>query len=101
MLSETYHFAVFHKSLEGVYGFDSGDGLVFPDLKSVPNRSHAVIPGSEAAGAPVTGLENTTKAAATAAVTGLADSGLFHGQSRAFFQSILTLAEAADGISPL
>ena len=41
---------------------------------------------------------STAKAGAVAAITGFAESGLFNGQSRAFFNFVLGLAEAADEV---
>jgi len=39
---------------------------------------------------------NTNTAGAVAAATGLVNSGLFLGQSQAFFDAVVPLAEAAD-----
>ena len=41
---------------------------------------------------------STAKAGAVAAITGFAESGLFNGQSKAFFNFVLGLAEAADEV---
>ena len=100
--TEIYHFAAFHKSLELLFGLDSGDGLVFPDLKGDPERAFAIFPeptqflsGDLALNSIIRPL-NTVNAGAVAAATGLAESGLFEGQGQEFFDAVVGLAEAAD-----
>jgi len=100
--TEIYHFAAFHKSLEGLFGWDSGDGLVFPDLKTDTARSHAIFPeptqffGPNLPLCSVIRPADTANAGAVAAATGLVESGLFAGQSEAFFDAVVALATAAD-----
>lgn len=100
--TEIYHFASFHKSLEGLFGWDSGDGLRFPNLKDDPDRSQAIFPEPTRFFAPNLPLvsvirpANTANAGAVAAATGLVQSGLFQGQSQAFFDAVVALATAAD-----
>lgn len=100
--TEIYHFAAFHKTLEDLFGFDSGDGLVFPDLRSDTDRAFAIFPeptqffSQNLALCSVIRPANTGNAGALAAAAGLASSGLFEGQSQAFFDAVIGLATAAD-----
>jgi hypothetical protein len=99
---EVYHFATFHKSLEGLRGLMTADGLEFPNLRANPALARLVMPE------PCTFLNpnfplcsvirprTTQKAGAVAAATGLVNSGLFTGQSPAFFNAVVVLATAAD-----
>jgi Ferritin-like domain len=99
--TEVYHFSAFHKSLEGLFGLRA-NGLRFPDLKNSRNLSEAIFPE------PCTFLRpdlplcsvirprNIENAGAVAAATGLVNSGLFEGQSKAFFDAVVALAKAAD-----
>lgn len=100
--TEVYHFAAFHKSLENMTGHNSGDGLMFPNLKNNPGVAHAIFPEPCRFFAPnmplcsvirPSSLEN---AGAVAAATGLVNSGLFAGQSRQFLNAAVGLAVAAD-----
>lgn len=100
--TEVYHFATFHKSLEDLFGFNSGDGLVFPDLRSNPELSHAVMPEPckfLRDGLPLCSVirpRSRENAGPLAAATGLVNSGLFRGQPRGFFDAVVALATAAD-----
>ncbi|MCB0111546.1 MAG: hypothetical protein KDE53_36740, partial [Caldilineaceae bacterium] len=100
--TEIYHFASFHKALEGLFGWDSGDGLLFPNLKDDTNRAHAIFPeptqffGPNLPLVSVIRPANTANAGAVAAATGLVQSGLFQGQSQTFFDAVVALATAAD-----
>lgn len=100
--TEVYHFATFHKSLEDLFGFNSQDGLVFPDLRSNPEVAHAVMPEPcrfLREGFPLCSVIRPTSkdnAGAVAAATGLVNSGLFRGQPQAFFDAVVALATAAD-----
>jgi len=90
-----------HKSLEGIFRLDT-DGLVFPDLKRNRDLAEAIFPK------PATFLSrdlplcsvirpsSTAQAGAVAAATVLVQSGLFEGQSQAFFDAVVQLATAAD-----
>lgn len=102
--TEVYHFAGFHKSLEGLFGFDSGDGLVFPDLKNNPGLSQAIFPEPcrflrrDLPLCSVIRPTSKANAGAVAAATGLVQSGLFAGQSQPFFAAVVALAQAADAV---
>jgi len=98
---EVYHFAVFQTALEGIRKLEGHDGPSFPDIRENPNRGD-IMPE------PCTFLDkglpacsvirprNTNTAGAVAAATGLVNSGLFLGQSQAFFDAVVPLAKAAD-----
>jgi len=98
---EVYHFAVFQTALERIRKLEDHDGPNFPDILENPNRGD-IMPE------PCTFLDkslpvcsvirprNTNTAGAVAAATGLVNSGLFLGQSQAFFDAVVPLAEAAD-----
>lgn len=100
--TEVYHFAIFHKTLEGMFGLNSGDGLVFPDLRSNQALAEVVMPqpctflNSSFPICSVIRPTNTENAGAVAAAVGLLNSGLFKGQSRAFINAAVGLATAAD-----
>jgi len=100
--TEVYHFAVFHKSLEGIYAHNSGDGLVFPDLRSNRDLAEAIFPEPcrfLREGFPLCSVirpRSPENAGALAAATGLVRSGLLEGQSQAFFDAVVGLAQAAD-----
>jgi len=99
--TEVYHFAVFQTALEGIRDLERHGGPQFPDIEDRPNRGD-VMPE------PCTFLDktlpicsvirprNTNTAGAVAAATGLVKSGLFEGQSQAFFGAVVALATAAD-----
>lgn len=100
--TEVYHFSAFHKSLEGIFGLDTNDGLTFPDLRSNRDLAEAIFPeptrflGSDLALCSVIRPCSTEHAGAVAAATGLVKSGLFAGQSQQFFDAVTALAVAAD-----
>jgi hypothetical protein len=99
--TETYHFAIFQEALEGVVGLEVPNGPAFPDIRRRANKGE-ITPH------PCTFIDrrlplcsvirprNANTAGAVAAATSLVKSGLFEGQSSAFFDSVVTLAEAAD-----
>ena len=99
--TEVYHFAIFQEALEGIVGLQVPNGPVFPDISGRANRGQ-ITPH------PCTFMDpsfplcsvirprNTDTAGAVAAATGLVASGLFEGQSTAFFNAVTALAEAAD-----
>lgn len=99
---EVYHFATFHKSLEGLAGLNAGGGLVFPNLRANPGLSRLVMPEPCTFLSPnfppcsVIRPRGTQNAGALAAATGLIHSGLFTGQSKAFLNAVAALATAAD-----
>jgi len=101
--SEVVHFAIWNDKAGDCPAVDSGDGLVFPDFSANTTfRSNQVMPR------PCTFIsKNLPKCAvirpvtfprvsATGAVKFFTDTGLFHGQSQAFFNFINDLAEDAD-----
>jgi hypothetical protein len=100
---EAIHFGVFQTALEGLAPLTSPDGmLTFPDLRANQHFSNSVMP----APAPFLNAKlppnsvvrpaGTKAAGAVAAATGLVNSGLFTGQSPAFFSAVVALATAAD-----
>ncbi|MFO0957633.1 MAG: ferritin-like domain-containing protein [Isosphaeraceae bacterium] len=99
---EVYHFATFHKSLEGLNGLNAGNGLVFPNLRARPGLARLVMPepcsflGPHLPACSVIRPRSTANAGALAAATGLINSGLFKGQSHAFLNAVAALAAAAD-----
>jgi hypothetical protein len=89
-----------------VTGFNSGDGkLVIPDLTKGKRESNRVMPrlcdflSLDLPRCSVIRPSSLDKAGAQAAAAALTRSGLFIGQSRAFFQALTALAEAADGVT--
>ena len=102
--TEVYHFAVFQTALEGIDDLEGGNGIQFPDLRHRPDRG-AVMPKPCKflnVNFPVCSVirpRSTAKAGAVAAATGLAGSGLFAGQSKAFIDAAVGLATAADSAS--
>jgi hypothetical protein len=46
--TEVYHFSAFHKSLEGLFGLDTKDGLRFPNLRRNPQAFGGDLPGADA-----------------------------------------------------
>ena len=100
--TEVYHFSAFHKSLEGIFGLDTNDGLTFPDLRSNRDLAEAIFPEptrflrSDLALCSVIRPSSTERAGAVATATGLVQSGLFAGQSQQFFDAVTALAVAAD-----
>lgn len=103
--TEAVHYAIFRDSLSGVSGFDSGDGkLVIPDLTEGKNQGNRVMPRPctflrrDLPPCSVIRPSSPALAGARAAVAALTRSGLFTGQSPAFFQVLAALAKAADGV---
>jgi hypothetical protein len=100
--TEVYHFSAFHKSLEGLFGLDTKDGLRFPNLRRNRELSEAIFPEptrflrEDLTLCSVIRPCSTENAGAVAAATGLAQSGLFAGQSQQFFDAVTALATAAD-----
>jgi hypothetical protein len=99
---EIYHFATFHKSLEGLTLLDAGGGLVFPNLKADLGLARLVMPEPCTFLSPnfppcsVIRPRSPGNAGAVAAATGLINSGLFRGQGTAFLNAVAALAHAAD-----
>jgi len=101
--SEVAHFEIWNDKAGDAPPVDSGDGLVFPDLNLNPaTTTNLVMPKpckfiSE--DLPLCSVIRPTSiglAGATAAAHFLTNTGLFHGQSDAFFQTLFGLAAAAD-----
>jgi hypothetical protein len=104
--TEAIHYAVFRQSLEGITGFDSGDGkLRIPNLTGGRRESRRVMPRPcdflrrDLPKCSVIRPSLTANAGAVAAATGLVNSGLFTGQPPAFFSAVVALAKAADGVA--
>lgn len=99
--TEIYHFSAFHKSLEGLFGFNAF-GVNTPDLKSDTGRSRAIFPEPAkffSGASPLTSVirpRTTEQAGAVASATALVQSGLFEGQPPAFLNAVTALATAAD-----
>lgn len=98
---EAIHFTGFHKSLETLPGV-SVDGLTFPDLRSDRQYSEGIFPfpcpflARELPTISVGRPRSKAQAGAVHLVKSLVKSGLFIGQSNAFLDSAMKLAEAAD-----
>ena len=101
--SEVAHFEIWHDKAGDAPPVDSGDGLVFPDLNQNPaTATNLVMPRpckfiSE--DLPLCSIIRPTSiqvAGATAAAHFLTNTGLFVGQSDAFFRALFGLAAAAD-----
>jgi len=97
------HFEIWNDKAGDAPPVDSGDGLVFPDLNLDPaTTTSQVMPKpckfiSE--DLPLCSVIRPTSiglAGAAATVHFLTDTGLFNGQSSAFFQALFSLAIAAD-----
>lgn len=104
--TEAIHFAHFRQSLEGVRGFNSGDGqLVVPNLTGGRRDATRVMPRpciflrSDLPRCSVVRPTAPDHAGARAAASGLVASGLFAGQSPAFLNAVAALAAAADGVA--
>ena len=98
---EAIHFTGFNKALENMPGLNVY-GVTFPDLRGNPSYAQGIFPTPcpfLIGGLPEVSVirpVNTPNVGAVALVTKLVASGLFKGQSNAFFDSTMTLAEAAD-----
>jgi hypothetical protein len=101
--AEVAHFEIWNDKAGDAPPVDSGDGLVFPDLNLNPaTTTNLVMPVpckfiSE--DLPLCSIIRPTSGAlagATAAAQFLTDTGLFDGQSDAFFHVLFSLAVAAD-----
>ena len=103
--TEVFHFAIFQTALEGIRSLEHTKGPDFPDIVNNPNKGQ-VTPHPCTFLAPSFPLcsvirpRNTNMAGAVAAATGLVKSGLFEGQSTAFFDAVVALATAADAAVP-
>jgi hypothetical protein len=97
---EAVHFSIFHDALEDIQPFDSGDGLVIPDIDD--ETRHAVMPKPCKFLRPVFPLCSVVRptsihhGGAVAAANALISSNLFQGQSQHFFSQFMILARLAD-----
>jgi hypothetical protein len=99
--SEMAHYMIWRDKVGNITALNSGDGLVFPDLSSDPSHNqvmpkpckliHPSLPLCSAVRP-----SSRENAGAVAAATFLINSGLFMGQSNAFFHTLMALAHAAD-----
>ncbi|MGH9162274.1 MAG: ferritin-like domain-containing protein [Vicinamibacteraceae bacterium] len=100
--TEVYHFAAFHKSLEGLPALLFDGDLDFLDLRRQPELAQAIFPepctflSRDLPLCSVIRPHSTEQAGAIATATALVGSGLFDGQSQAFFDAVVALAQAAD-----
>ena len=98
---EIYHFSVFHKSLERLFGF-SRRGVRFPNLRGMRDLAQAIFPepctflSASLPKCSVIRPMNVENAGAVASATALVASGLFTGQPPAFLDAVVALATAAD-----
>jgi hypothetical protein len=103
--TEVAHFEIWNDKAGDTPAVNSGDGLVFPDLGSNTQFiSNQVMPKPCKfidKHLPLCSIIRPTLlelAGAQAAVKFLTSTGLFIGQSQAFFRTLQTLAEEADGV---
>jgi len=101
--TEVAHFEIWHDKAGDAPPVDSGDGLVFPDLNTNPDTTTNLVMPRPCAfisdDLPLCSIIRPTSiplAGASAAVKFLTDTGLFVGQSPAFFKLLAELADAAD-----
>ncbi len=101
--TEVAHFEIWNDKAGDAPPVDSGDGLVFPDLNSNPaTTTSLVMPrpckfiSEDLPLCSVIRPTSGTLAGATAAAQFLTETGLFAGQSDAFFHTLFSLAAAAD-----
>jgi len=101
--SEVAHFEIWNDKAGDAPPVDSGDGLVFPDLNLNPATTTSLVMPRPckfiSEDLPLCSVIRPTSSAlagATAVVQFLTDTGLFVGQSQAFFHTLFSLAAAAD-----
>jgi hypothetical protein len=101
--SEVAHFEIWHDQVGNAPPVNSGDGLVFPDLNANPDTATDLVMPRPckfiSPDLPLCSIIRPTSlslAGATAAAHFLTDTGLFHGQSREFFDVLFGLAAEAD-----
>ena len=104
--TEVAHFEIWNDKAGDAPAVDSGDGLVFPDLgANAEFHSKQVMPKPckfISASLPLCSVIRPTSlrlAGAVAAATFLTGTGLFIGQSPAFFTALFRLAHEADEAS--
>jgi len=101
--TEVAHFEIWNDKAGDAPPVDSGDGLVFPDLNQNPaTTTSLVMPrpckfiSTDLPLCSVIRPTSTALAGAVATVQFLTNTGLFVGQSDAFFHTLASLAVAAD-----
>jgi hypothetical protein len=101
--TEVAHFEIWNDKAGDAPPVDSGDGLVFPDLNSNPATTTSLVMPRPckfiSADLPLCSVIRPTSnslAGAMAAAQFLTKTGLFEGQSDAFFRTLFSLAAAAD-----
>jgi hypothetical protein len=101
--SEVAYFEIWHDQVGNAPPVDSGDGLVFHDLNAdEATATDLVMPAPckfISADLPLCSIIRPTSiplAGASAAAQFLTDTGLFNGQSQAFFRTLFRLARQAD-----
>ena len=101
--TEVAHFEIWNDKAGDAPPVDSGDGLVFPDRNLNPDTTTSrVMPrpckfiSAELPLCSVIRPTGLSLAGATAAAHFLTDTGLFQGQSSAFFDALFRLAHEAD-----
>jgi hypothetical protein len=101
--SEVAHFEIWNDKAGDAPPVDSGDGLVFPDLNANPaTQTNLVMPrpckfiSEDLPLCSVIRPTSIQQAGAMAAAQFLTATGLFEGQSDAFFHTLFGLAAAAD-----
>lgn len=98
---EAIHFTGFNKALEGLPGV-TADGITFPNLRGNPGYAQGIFPtpcpfiSTVLPEVSVIRPVNSPNVGAVALVEKLTASNLFKGQSNAFLDMALHLAEAAD-----
>jgi hypothetical protein len=99
--TEVYHFAIFQEALEGITGLEVAGGPSFPDIRGRANRGQitphpCIFMDPSFPLCSIIRPRNNNIAGAVVAATGLVNSGLFEGQSPAFFDALTALAKSAD-----
>src|SRR6266704_2548302 len=101
--TEVAHFEIWNDKAGDAPPVDSGDGLVFPDLNQNPATTTSLVMPRPckfiSTDLPLCSVIRPTSiglAGATAAAHFLTNTGLFQGQSDAFFHALFSLASAAD-----
>jgi hypothetical protein len=101
--TEVAHFEIWNDKAGDAPPVDSGDGLVFPDLNADPATTTSLVMPRPckfiSEDLPLCSVIRPTSSAlagATAAAQFLTETGLFQGQSDAFFHALFSLAAAAD-----
>ncbi len=99
---EAIHFKIFEDTLEDLAGFTTPSGVSFPDLGSMRELAHEVMPKPCEFLSPhlplcsVVRPSSNALAGARAALRAFENSNVFAGQSAAFFRFMRKLAEEAD-----